>query len=369
MFRTILNNDVNDSIILKMKKIILPVLGAVILMAGCNKDKIKYDVPTTYSFENVSYSGQTQRLDMTDELVAYMETALTPGTTLDAQHLQDMFENTNNPFSFSSTKQLKDKCFLSEQTLIEAWLDSAAIASTSSSTASNGVAGISTSSDGQKKYLLSANGFDVIEMVEKGLMGAVFYYQSTGVYLTDSKIGSSVDNETVTPGEGTAMQHHWDEAFGYLGAPIDFPTNTSTRYWAKYCASRNTVLTTSAALMDAFILGRAAIVNDDHETKTEQVTLIRDTWEKVAAGTAIHYLNAAKSHLSDDAVRNHELSEAVAFIRALQFNPTKKISSTQIQSALDALGTNLYDVTLAGIDSARNTLASAYELQSVVDQL
>jgi hypothetical protein len=352
-----------------MKKLILPVLSAALLMAGCNKDKIKYDVPTTYSFENVSYSGQTQRLDMTEEMVEYIETALTPGTVLDGQHLQDMYENANNPFSFSSTKQLKDKTFLSEQTLIEAWLDSAAIASTSSSTASNGVAGISTSSDGQKKYLLSANGYDVAEMVEKGLMGAVFYYQATGVYLTDSKIGSSVDNETVTPGEGTAMQHHWDEAFGYLGAPTDFPTGTATRFWAKYCASRNTLLSTSTPLMEAFILGRAAIDNDDHETKTEQVTLIRDNWEKVVAGTAVHYLNAAEEHLSDDAVRNHELSEAVAFIRALQFNPTKKITSTQIQSALDALGTNLYNVTLAGIESARNTLAGAYGLQSVVDQL
>jgi hypothetical protein len=352
-----------------MKKLILPVIAAAILFAGCNKDKIKYDVPETYDFENVSYSGQTARLDMVDEMTAYLETALTPGTVLDAQHLHDMFENQNNPFSFTSSKQLKDKCFLAEQSLLESWMDSAALASASAVPASNGVAGIATSADGQSHYLLGANGYDYIELIEKGLMGAVFYYQTTAVYLSDSKIGSSVDNTTVTDGEGTPMQHHWDEGFGYFGAPLDFPANTTARFWAKYSLQREALLATSAVIMDAFILGRAAINNDDHDTKTEQVTLIRDNWEKVVVGMAIHELNGAKDHFTDDAVRNHEISEAIAFIRALQFSPTKKISTSQWQSALDALGTNLYAVTLSGIDSARNTLATAYGLESIKDQL
>jgi len=56
-------------------------------------------------------------------------------------------------------------------------------------------------------------------------MGACLYYQATSVYMGASKM--DVDNETIVPGEGTAMQHHWDEAFGYFSVPKDFPLNKS----------------------------------------------------------------------------------------------------------------------------------------------
>jgi hypothetical protein len=352
-----------------MRKYVLLATAAAILFAGCKKDVNDYDVPTTYTFENVSYSGQTQRLNMLDEMGTYMETARTTGTVLDPLRLKAMFANEDSSFSFTSTKQLKDKCFLSEQTVIEQWMDSLAAASTSSTAGSHGVAGVVTSLDGTKRYLLSANGYDYTEMIKKGIMGAVFYYQATGVYLTDSKIGDGVDNETVTPGEGTAMQHHWDEAFGYFGVPQNFPTNTTARYWGKYSNEVDAALGTNKALMDAFLLGRAAIGADDHETKTTQAQTIRDTWEKLAAASAIHEFNEAKAALSDDAIRNHLVSEGIAFIRALKFNPTKKITDAQLQSLLDSFGTDLYVVTLPTIDAARNTLSGIYGLDSVKDQL
>lgn len=344
------------------------ILSATLFM-GCRKDKVEYDIPETYNFENVSYSGQTERLNMLDEISDYIATATTPGTVLDAQRLRDMFENQNNPFSFTSTKQLKDKCFLADQTLIETWLDGVANASTSTQTAAQGVAGIATSLDGTEHFLLDANGFEYAELIEKGVMGAVFYYQATGVYLSESKTGSTVDNTTVTDGQGTPLQHHWDEAFGYFGAPIDFPANANTRFWAKACAQRDARITCSAPLMTAFITGRAAINNDDHTVKAEQITVIRDTWEKVIAATAIHELNEARSHLSDDAVRNHEISEAIAYTRALKYNPTKKISEAQIQAIIDMLGTDLYAITLPDIDSARSALATPYGLGGVMDVL
>lgn len=353
---------------MQLKKYFLLAFPLVLLAAGCRKDN--YKVPTTYDFKNVSYSGQEQRMDMVAEMTAYMETGRTPGTVLSATRLKDMFENQNNPFTFSSTKQLKDKCFLPDQALLPQWMDSLARVSASTVPAAHGIDGIASSLDGAEHFLISANGWDYTEVIEKGLMGAVFYYQSVGVYLSDDEIGATVDNKTVVDGEGTALQHHWDEAFGYLGVPKTFPTNTAdARFWGEVVHERDALLQVDRVLMDAFLVGRAAIDHDDHDTKDEQVVTIRAKWDLVIAATAIHELNEARGHLGDDALRNHEVSEAIAYLRALKFNPAKKISDAQLQSLLDGFGTDLYLVTLQMIDGARATIASIYGLENVKDQL
>lgn len=345
-------------------------LGAMVLFTGCKKDKIDYEVPTTYNFENVSFAGQTDRLNMLTELSAYMKSANVQGTVLDAQVMNDMFSNSNNPFSFTSTRQLKDKCHSGEALLMESWFDSLAQASQSTVNGANGIAGVVVSGDGSKKYLCSANGYDWAQVITKTMMGAVLYYQATGVYLTDSKIGNSVDNETITAGEGTDMEHHWDEAFGYLGVAKDFPSNEAGAiFWGDYCLERNPVVGCSTPLMNAFIKGRAAISHEDYETRDEQATTVKEWWEKIAVASAIHYMNAAKSHLGDDALRNHELSEGYGFVRSLRFNPTKKISDTEIQTVLGYLGSNFYEVTLNDLDAARNLLSSVYGMDAIKDNL
>jgi len=77
-----------------------------------------YVIPTTFSFTNgngnntVDYSGQTERLDQLSEMVTLMKSGTTQA--ISAQALKDMFANTggnrSGNLSFSSTKQLKDKC-------------------------------------------------------------------------------------------------------------------------------------------------------------------------------------------------------------------------------------------------------------------
>jgi Domain of unknown function (DUF4856) len=355
-----------------MQKLTLLALASMLTFSACKKDKIEdYTVPTTYNFENVSYAGQTDRLKMLTEISTYMKTANTPGVVLDAQRLRDMFENTNTPFSFSSTRQLKDKCFLADVATFDSYFDAIATASQSTMPGSNGMAGVVYSQDSTKSYLFDAQGREYTQLIEKGLAGAVCYYQATAVYLADDHIGEGrVDNETVTPGEGTEMEHHWDEAFGYFGVPKDFPGNTTGLVQhGKYCNDRNTLLSTNKAIMDAFLKGRAAISHDDHTVKITQVGLVRDTWELVLVGTAIHYLNEAKADFADDALRNHTLSEAVAFVKSLRYNPTRRISDAQLQAALDAIGDNFYEVSLASIDTARGILSTAYSLDAVKDQL
>lgn len=374
-----------------MRLSILILLGAVVVgTTGCRRDgctdpkALNYDekakkdngnciyipVPDAYSFKNVDYSGQTERLNMMDEMVAYMKTANTSGVSISGTKLKEMYENSGNHFSFTSSKQLKDKTFSLDQALFMALMDSLEMASLSTSPGSDGVAGVVTSNDGSKKYLFDANGKEFGEIIQKGLMGAVFYYQVTGNYLTADKIGNDVDNTTVTEGKGTPMQHHWDEAFGYFGVPVDFPENKDgIRYYGKYSNARDPLLGTNETLMNAFIKGRASILFEDYEARDEQVTIIKETWEKVIAATAISYLNKAKADLADDAIRNHTLSEAVGFINALKYNPTRKITESQISTILGFIGNNFYNVTTQGLDNARNELSTIYGLDSYKNTL
>lgn len=121
-----------------------------------------YTIPTTYSFTNssgqttVDYSGQTDRINQLTEMMAYIETGEIQA--IDAQVLADMFQNTggngNGNFSFTSTRQLKDKLFSLDVNLMESYFDSVALASQNfATTATNGQAGTLTS--GLSKYLFS----------------------------------------------------------------------------------------------------------------------------------------------------------------------------------------------------------------------
>lgn len=334
-----------------------------------------YSVPTSYTFVNVSYTGQTQRLDMVAEMKAYMSTGNTSLTVLSAQKLKDMYANANSQFTNTalntSGKDIKSKTFLVDQTLFETFMDNIAAASTSTVAGSNGVAGVVTSPvTSTKKYLCDANGVEWNQVIEKGLMGSLMYYQTTAVYLDAAKIGNSVDNSTVVAGQGTAMEHGWDEAFGYFGVPVDFPTNTTgIRFWGKYCNDRNAFIGSNATIMNAFLTGRAAISNKDYTTRDAQVTIVRDGWEKVIAATIISYVNATKTNITDDAVRNHNLSEIKGFLMNLKCNPTKKITATQISSLETLLGTNFYIITITNLDQIKDDLSTIYGLDSVKNTL
>lgn len=331
------------------------------------------NVPTTYAFTDgtnstVNYSGQTERLNQMTELSTYMKSG--NANVLSYSNLVQMFNNEGGNgggnFSFSSTKKLMDKCLPADTSLFIDYMDSLAVASIDfASVASDGQAGTLTS--GTSTYLFAANGVEYTQIIEKGIMGAVFLYQATNVYFGDDKM--NVDNTTaVDPSNGayyTAMEHHWDEAFGYLGVPVDFPTNTTgLLFWGKYCNSRNVDLGCNAVMMDGFKRGRAAISQDALEIRDAEITNICKMWEKIAAKQAVTYLNGAKNNFGiDNAKFLHELSEAYAFIMCLKYVPldTRVISYAQIDNLLtNTLGDNFWDVTQVDLTNAINTLNSIY---------
>lgn len=361
---------------MKLLKILLLLSISSFLFTSCSEDddkNITEQVPTSYNFNNVDFSGQTERLNQLDEIITYIKTAST-GAKVETDILLDMFANTdgngNGNFSFISTKQLKDKTANDAQVDIISFMSAISEISGTNEDGGSGKAGIVKS--GTRQYLLAANGFDYKEFIEKGLMGACFFNQITNGYLSPDKM--NVDNSTMVEGKNyTVMQHHWDEAFGYLGANINWNTDkTDQRYWAKYSDKSNSEKTSGlmdspTILMNAFIKGRYAINQKDYTERNNQIEIIVKQLEIVAATTAISYLNASVQNFADDAMRCHQLSEVYGCIWGLNYIDFQKrvISKAIIDKMLADLGNDFYDVTIEQLNTLRDELASIYNLESI----
>ncbi len=343
-------------------------------MMGCKEADDEFSYPATYDFENVSYSGQTQRLGMLLELKNYMATSRESGVALDANAMKAMYANEGATWegSYEDSKQLKSKTFESEQAAFDALFEELAIASQSTVAGSEGVSGVI--SNGEDSYLVGDDGLDHAQLIEKGLMGACLYYQATSVYMGSGKM--EVDNESTIEGEGTEMEHHWDEAFGYFGVPIDFPTNADGLvFWGSYSNKRDALLNCNQTLMDAFIKGRAGISAKDMSVRDEAIEEARATWELIAVGSALHYLNEGMAGFDDMVIRSHALSEAIGFIYALPFNEAKLISNGQVESLLNTIagsadfeGMNLYTTSVANLQAAKDELAEIFGLEELKDE-
>jgi len=357
-------------------KILLVLSISSFLFTSCAEDEDKDPVdtiPTSYNFINADFSGQTERLNQLDEMISYIKTANT-GAKVETQVLLDMYSNKDDNgggnFSFSSTKQLNNKTAEDAKIDIISYFSTLSEISGTNEDASNGKAGLLKS--GTKQYLVAANGFEYKEMIEKGLMGACLLDQITNGYLSFDKM--NVDNTNLVEGKNyTTMQHHWDEAFGYVGANIDWNTNKEdVRYWAKYSNKSNSEITnwlmdSPTLLMNAFIKGRYAIDNKNYTERDKQIAIIIKQLEIVSATTAISYLNGSMKNFSDDAIRCHQLSEAYGCIKSLNYinSQYRVISKSQIDALINDLGDNFYDVTNEQLTKLRDDIAIIYNLESV----
>ncbi len=361
---------------LKNKAFALLGLAACITFTSCDKDKEEtpsYSIPQAYNFQNVNYSGQTARINMLSELDTYIKTG-NNGAVLEAQKLRNMYANASAPFADAtlntSGKQLKDKTIATATQEFEGYLNSVAIASQrAGAAASNGTAGILTTAD-NSKYLVNDKGVELGQVISKGLMGAVFYFQVVESYLSQEKMGPTVDNKTVTPGEGTKMEHYFDEAFGYFGAPKDFPANTTNlKYWANYSNKVNPALGSNKVIMDAYLKGRAAISANDMKGKDAAIATLRTEWERLVVASAIYELNAARTNAGDQAKKSHYLSEAIGFVMSLKYKTDRKLTDAKYNEAMAKIGTNLYTTTPADIDAAIAILSTAYNMDAIKNQL
>jgi len=307
-----------------------------------------------------------------------MKTSNTVGATaIDAQKLKDMFANENNPFDGATfTKDLKSKCFQNDVATYEAYMERLAASSTATGAASEGVAGVLAdgSPDPTVGYRVDENGVEMIQVIEKGLIGAVFFYQAMEVYLSADRMGF-VGNSDLVEGENyTAMEHYFDEAFGYFGVPVDFPNQSSigdVTWWGAYCNRRNNDLYPGLndEIATAFRTARAAIVAKDYEARDEAIRTVQEKWAVVCAATAVDYMLEALDPNIEVYMKHHALSEGIGFMNSLRYHfnggnskfpPSYEFS--HIQSALSIINdqTNLYQLTSQDLNDVIGHIQMAF---------
>ena len=340
-------------------------------------------------YSTVSYGGQTARLNMASEMMSALESSSTT-----AAMLYGMFDHQAGSSDFAdadlnaSSKQIKSKTATgaetplttSEQAFVQAlfngWFaDYAANVAPimdgdeNSHPASAGVAGWVGGDGVLPSRELNAKGLEYDQIVAKSLIGALCLDQVVNSYLSPTKL--NVDNTTRNPGEdnnATAMEHHWDEGFGYVYGkfgPNNIYGDLSNdgllgKYLNKFPAWATTVL-------DAFQAGREAIVAKDDNARDAQAAIIKQTLSQLVAQKAVDYLEGAAVDASaKNAAYFHALSEGYGFILSLQFTNdgtgNAYFTHSQVNEMLTTLeaGNGLWDRTAAELtDMADNIRATA----------
>ncbi len=328
--------------------------------AACDDDDdmgLNLDIPETYVFNrngnsSVSFSGQTTRIAMAEELTAAM---LDLDQTRDG--LMNMFTNAEGTQPFAnaelnaSTKSLRSKVAASRDLFsansvgatqvkadFDTWIFNQVneVFPNSNQLAAEGQAG--QIADGSSVRYVSSWGLEYNQAFAKALVGALMYDQVANNYLSTALLfegTNQADNSASTTTDGnnyTTLEHYWDEAYGYLAGASADPTqlladigeadNFLNEYTGKVAEQGS--FTALATIMErSFRTGRAAIVAEDYAEVERQAIMIRAELNKVLAARASYYLCEAIADLEATPPNQggafHALSEAYGFIYSLRF--------------------------------------------------
>ena len=284
---------------------------------------------------------------------------------------------------------------------------------------------IGTGADGKPlaSVQVTEQGHNLQELVQKLLLGAVAYSQAADDYLDDDTPGKGLLSDHSKGEEdgdaATALEHAWDEAFGYFGAARDYGdysaadlagNSTGARNkgvfdtdgdgkidlrseanygFANYCGRRDDAAAAIAPtkmkqrVWDAFRRGRTRLAaTKPGAVPTATLTALkadRDdalrAWEECIAANVIHYSNEALGDLAkaaagkgwDHAEAAGHWSEAKAFALALQFSRFSMLSEAQLEELHAKMGDapTLGNADAAAIAKAQADLRAARQL--VVD--
>lgn len=370
-----------------------------------------FEVPDNYDLDGDlgpgAYNGQIRRLAQLQEIVDSSKNEpifWDISNALEVGGLTDVFASLAAQNTATSSSDLRSKIdelnFDDGNTSVaDAFADLADRMVTSSqenytNVASNGTAGMITT--GTSRRHVDANGLEFIQILEKGLYGAIFYDQMVDDYLRlsqagpDNESGNNQSAVTNYESNGTDRQHRWDEAFGYFGAnPTSYPNiaNTSNGdgvFLANYTFDFSDETETEYGInlaqkaMDAFIMGRAILkagegFGPDNET-TDETALeaarqdVKLYVESGIAAAGFHYLNSAIADLTDED-KLHHLSEALAFIYSLSFNSEGIISESEVHNVLIALGWSSSDASLNGIYDINLWDVTDTQMEEAIDLL
>lgn len=367
-----------------------------------------FEVPDTYTFtrngeSTVSFSGQTERIAMAEEILSAMKVTATTAPTATA--LLAMFDHQEGAEDFSdaalnaSTKSVKSKVAASADFFSANAVDAAAIKTqfegyltdqvnvvlpAANTAASAGVAG--QIADGTSTRYVNGDGIEMNQIFAKGLIGGLMADQALNNYLSPDVLdaGTNIaDNDAGTVAEGktyTNMEHKWDEAYGYVyGASAD-PANPNATIGAddsfmnKYIGRVEDdadFAGIAARIFNAFVTGRAAIVAGNYTARDEQAAIIRKALSEVIAIRAVYYLQQGKNGLNPDDMGPalHDLSEGIGFVVSLQFTRTAADAATPyftkevVDGYLATLqeGNGFWDLTGETLDGMSDAIAAPFE--------
>ena len=410
----------------------LVALCSLLVLAACDSNDIdpgvdEIDVPDAYSFQSrfdqsagsVTYTGQVVRNLLINDLKLQLDALGKSGATaVDESDLIRRYDYEDSYDLRTTTKAgtaplVEDRysAIATEKDLVGAVSNAALIGTGKNADAvvRDYLAKIAENSKDASKRGTPAvytdeNGIDMSQMSNKILLGAVAYSQATGKYLS---IVLDQDNTAAASGKPyTTMEHYWDEAFGYFGAARDFNQYSdddlgADRLWRDsngdgkidfhgeyvFAFARNagkrdvgaTGVDFTGTIFQAFLKGRTAIVNQASASViAEQRDIIVKEWDRLIAATVIHYINdtiadmetVTQGQLSakNNAKLNAHFAEAKGYLYALQFNPFKKITNSQLEELHAFLG-NAPTYALPGsaeADFARGSLLGARNVLQAV---
>ncbi len=335
------------------------ILSIILIFISCNPNKnVSIETPTDYSFirnneSSVSFSGQTTRMLMAEELI-YLLGKLERDEII----AKEMFANEKtdgsdaNPFESvelnEATKSIRSKVAASKDIFSSNTVESTEIKTKLESFISNqytivkpfeyelaeeGKAG--QLADGSNTRYVNSKGMENNQILAKSLIGCLVLDQIVSNYLSNAVLdeASNIDDNdnqvTEDDKSYTAMEHKWDEAYGYLFAQasdIEDPLSTlgEGSFLNKYLSrveNDDDFTGIASKIFDAFKLGRAAIVAGNYDVRDEQAEIIKKLLSEIIGIRAVYYLQQSKIDLASNNYGGafHALSEGYGFIYSLRF--------------------------------------------------
>lgn len=263
------------------------------------------------------------------------------------------------------------------------------------------------------------DGLDLKQLVQKFLLGAVTFSQGTDDYLDDATEGKGLltDNINADGEFFTALEHQYDEGFGYFGAARDYLAYTDKEIagkggrdaWsngyhdsngdreidlngefnfgnssnaAKRDLGSSTGTDFTKEAMTAFLTGRTIIAqagaDGDGELTEIEMEALKDqrdiavgAWEKAIAATVVHYINDTLGDMDRSDANDGSYSyvdhtkhwgELKGFALGLQFNPRSPLNEgTLFKEFHDLIGERpvLTTATDADFEAYRDDLLEA----------
>ena len=260
---------------------------------------------------------------------------------------------------------------------------------------------------------LSADGLDRQQLLEKFLRGAIAFSQGADDYLDDATPDKGLLDDHTTIEEGkdyTALEHGWDEGFGYFGAAVTYgdwtdedikagpldvdgdgfiDLETEVNWGHSVNAAKRDLGSVSgtdytAQAFDNFVAGRALLArtagaelsDEDFATLQGHRDLAVDAWEKSISSTCVHYINDTLQDMGriggedyDFAGHAKHWSELKGFALSLQFNPRSPLSEAEFAElheligqapVLEDAGPEALEAYAADLVAARTLLGEAY---------